>query len=88
MGRMIWTKIMIDEFIRLGNLTEAEEQILRLRASNWTITQMEMALPYSRSSINRMIATLKEKYDEVEPYSPILKKRPSHSITEEYLDTH
>lgn len=88
MGRMIWTKLMIEEFIELGNLTEEEELILRLRASNWTISQMEEKLPFSRSTICRMIKTLKCKYDAVEPYSMILKKRPENSVTEEYLDTH
>lgn len=84
---VLWTKIIMEEFIELGGLNPFEEQILRTRCAGWTITQQELAFHVSRSTINRTIKILKTKYDAVQKYSLILPPR-KHSAQEEYMDSH
>lgn len=87
MKQVFWTKIILDEFFALANLTEFEERIMRTRAAGWTITQQELAFHCSRSTINRTIKVLKCKYDAVQPYSAILPARKT-CAQELYMDTH
>lgn len=34
-----WNKIILEEFIRIGCLSETEEMIMRTRVQGWTITK-------------------------------------------------
>jgi DNA invertase Pin-like site-specific DNA recombinase len=85
--QVVWTKIIVEEFIELGNLTKFEEQVLRTRAKGMTITEQAMTFNCSKSTIDRTIAELKKKYDAVQPYSVLL---PPRKISKEeiYMDTH
>lgn len=85
--QVIWTSIIIEEFLRLGNLTKEEEMIFRTRCDGWTITKQSMTFHMSKSKIDGIIRDLKMKYDAVQPYSPILPKRKSCK-KELYMDTH
>lgn len=85
--QVIWTKIIVEEFVKLGNLTKEEEAVLRTRAAGWTILQQSTHLSMSTSSINRIVKRLKKKYDLVQKYSPILPPR-KFSAKELYMDTH
>ncbi len=84
--QVIWTKIIVEEFVRLGNLTKDEEMVLRTRADGWTITQQSLKLSMSVSTVNRIVSRLKRKYDAVQPYSVILPPRKA-SAKELYMDT-
>lgn len=70
-----WTKRIVEEFISEAMLTETEERILRTRIAGWSTTKQAVDLNMSVASINRIIANLKQKYDEVQPYSDILPER-------------
>lgn len=85
--QVLWTKIILEEFIRLGNLTKEEEMIMRTRCDSWSIVQQATTLGMSVSTVNRIIRRLKKKYDAVQPYSPLLPPR-KNSAEELYLDTH
>lgn len=81
-NKILWNKIILDEFIKLGMLTDLEEHILRLRIAGYQIEEIAFRTNMSRSSINNYIKLLKQKYDAVQPYSEILppryKKRDVH----------
>ena len=86
MSRQVpWNLIILEEFIRIGALTEDEEAIMRTRVAGWTRTKQSMELHMSMSKIDKLISRLKVKYDNVQPYSPILPPRRS-SAAETYMD--
>lgn len=82
-----WNKIILEEFISIASLTKEEEEIMRTRVAGWTVTKQSMELGMSRSKVNFLIKRLKIKYDQVQPYSPILPPR-KHSAEEVYMDEH
>ena len=75
MKDIIWNRIILDEFIRLAFLTETEEKILRTRIAGWSRVKQSMEFNMSISSVDCAIKMIKQKYDMVQPYSPILPKR-------------
>lgn len=85
--QVAWTKVIVEEFIRIGRLTKLEEMVLRTRAAGWTRTKQHIKFNVSVSTIDRTIATLKQKYDVCQQYSPILPPRKT-SKEEDYMDTH
>lgn len=82
-----WNKIIVERFVELGMLTKDEEWVLRTRVSGWSRTEQSIKLGMSVSSIDRIIATLKSKYDAVQKYDPLLPPRKS-SKQETWQDTH
>lgn len=74
-NEVIWTKIVLERFIELANLTEDEEIVIRTRVAGWSRVKQAMELNLSISSIDRIISRLKRKYDEVQKYDPILPPR-------------
>ena len=85
--QVIWTKAVLDAFIEEANLSDIEEKIIRSRAKGWTISKQAYEFGMSESNVKRIIAVLKQKYDEAQKYSNILPKRTA-SKTEDYLDSH
>lgn len=85
--QVIWTKIILEEFIASANLTPLEEHVMRTRAAGWTITQQAMSFHVSEATVNRIVARLKKKYDAVQKYNAILPPR-KESARELYMDTH
>lgn len=84
---MIWTKLIVETFVKEGLLSKDEEMILRTRAAGWTRTQQAMEFGMSLSTVDRIISRLKVKYDEVQKSSVILPPR-KESAEELYMDTH
>ena len=80
-----WNKVILEEFIRIGCLSETEEMIMRTRVHGWTITKQSYELNMSESNIKKIIARLKKKYDSVEKYSALLPPR-KHCAKELYMD--
>lgn len=78
-------KVILEEFIRIGCLSETEEMIMRTRVHGWTITKQSYELNMSESNIKKIIASLKKKYDNVEKYSALLQPR-KHCAKELYMD--
>lgn len=85
--QVVWTKIIVETFVEIGNLTKFEEEILRTRASGWTIQQQALAFSVSVSTINRTIKKLKKKYDIAQKHNVLLPPRKK-SAEELYMDTH
>lgn len=83
---MLWTKLVLERFIELGNLTARQEHIMRTRASGYTIKEQSEMLGYSVQTIKREIANLKRIYDVVQRQDPLLPPR-KYSPNEIYMDT-
>lgn len=83
--QVVWTKIVLEEFIKIGGLTADEEHIMRTRCKGWTRTRQALELGMSISTVDRLIRSCKRKYDAVQPFSCILPPRKK-SAKELYLD--
>jgi len=73
--QVIWTKLVLDEFIKEGNLNVRQQYIIRTRAAGYTIAKQAEELNLSIDQVNKDIARLKKIYDEVQKYSDILPPR-------------
>ena len=80
-----WNKNIVDTFITEGMLSSDEAFIIRTRAQNWTVSKQAMELGVSESTVHKMIALLKKKYDMVQMYNPTLPERKI-SAKELYMD--
>lgn len=81
MSRQVaWNKIILDEFIRIGGLTEFEEQIMRTRVGGWSREKQAMEFHCSVATIDRVIKRCKLKYDNASTYSPILPPRQKTNV--------
>ena len=82
-----WTKLIVEEFIKEGMLSKEEEYIIRTRAVGYTVTKQAEELHMSVDNVNKIIARLKIKYDNVAKYNPLLPPR-KFSAKETYMDEH
>lgn len=88
MSRQVpWNKVIVEEFVSLAMLTEDEEKILRTRVAGWSRTKQATTFGMSVSTVDRIIRTLKRKYDHAQKYSVILPPR-KFSVEELWMDTH
>lgn len=82
-----WNKILLETFIEEALLTKEEEWIMRTRVAGWSRTRQAMELNMSISSVDKIIARLKQKYDNLAKYNPLLPPCKS-SDKETWMDTH
>ena len=80
-----WNKLIVETFITEAMLSEDEEMILRTRVAGWSRVQQSEKLGMSLSTVDRIIKTLKEKYDNVQKYYVMLPPRKT-STKEKWLD--
>jgi len=80
-----WNKLIVEEFCREAMLTKDEEMILRTRVMGWSRTQQSLELGMSVATVDRIIATLKMKYDNVQKYDVLLPPR-KQSAKELWMD--
>lgn len=82
-----WNKIILETFIEEAMLTKEEEMIMRTRVAGWSRTKQSLELGMSVSTVDRIIADLKRKYDNVQKYNPLLPPRKA-SKEETWMDEH
>lgn len=70
-----WNKIILEKFIELAALNEEETKIIQTRVAGWTITKQAIEFGMSESKVNKIIARLKVKYDNVQALDPTLPPR-------------
>lgn len=80
MKDIVWNKILLEEFLSIATLTEIEEKVLRSKLAGYTISQQADIFNLSVSSINRVLKSIDEKYDDAEKYSFILPSRKKKQI--------
>lgn len=72
---VVWNKIVLEEFVKIASLTDEEEMILRTRVAGWSRTKQSAELSISLSTVDRIIKSLKIKYDDAQKYSELLPPR-------------
>ena len=75
MKDIIWNKIILNEFIDLALLTELEENILRTQIKGLSRTEQAFKFNISIETVDKVLNTIRKKYDLVQSYSTILPKR-------------
>lgn len=80
-----WNKIIVETFIEEAMLTKEEEWIIRTRVAGWPRTKQAIELNMSTANVDKIIARLKKKYDNVSKYNPLLPPRKS-SEQETWMD--
>ncbi len=73
--QVIWTKPVLEAFIKEGNLNKRQEYIIRTRAKGYTIAKQALELNLSVDQVNKDIAELKRRYDATQIHSKILPPR-------------
>ena len=75
MKQILWTRKLVDTFIKEGMLTEEEKEVLLLRVKGYTIAETSELMNISDSKVNRIIRRLKIKYDNLQGTIEKLPKR-------------
>lgn len=81
-----WNKVSFDTFAELGMLTDEEKIVLETRIKGWTRTKQSRELNISMATLDRIIARIKRKYDEVQPHAPDILPVRRFSKEEDYMD--
>lgn len=81
-----WNKYIVERFEELAMLTEEERMVLRTRVAGWSITRQSIELNISPATVSRIIKRLKQKYDAVQKFDPLLPPRRA-SAAETWQDT-
>lgn len=70
-----WNKIMLREFESLTCLTDDEKEVLHDWAHGKSIVQSAMRLHMGETKVKDIRKSIRAKYDDVQPYTPLLPKR-------------
>lgn len=70
-----WNKIMLREFESLTCLTDDETEVLHDWAHGKSIVHSAMRLHMGETKVKDIRKVLRRKYDDVQPYSPLLPQR-------------
>ena len=75
MWKILWTKVVLEQFIDKALLTKEEEMIMRTRVAGWTRVKQAKEFGMSVGTVDNIIKRLRAKYDEVQRIDPILPPR-------------
>lgn len=75
MKDILWNKIILDEFIRLAMLTEFEEKVLKTQIAGWSRAKQAREFSVAVETVDKALKTIRQKYDTVQPFSPVLPVR-------------
>jgi FixJ family two-component response regulator len=75
MNDIVWDNIKLAEFRHLAHLTEREDAVLQDWADDMSIVQTHFARNISTRTVDRTRNRIREKYDAVQPFTPLLPKR-------------
>ena len=75
MKDILWNTIMLREFESLACLTEEEVIVLRDWAHGRSVVSTVMRHNMSERKVKEIRRILREKYDSVQIYTPLLPKR-------------
>ena len=73
--QVLWTKSILETFIKEGNLNSRQEFIIRTRVGGYSIVKQAQELNLSVDQVNKEIAILKKIYDVTQLHSNLLPKR-------------
>lgn len=72
-NQILWTRMLYDKFMEDAILTELEKKVLYSRVwekDRWTITGMALEFNVSKSTINKTISSIRDKYDHLHSLYP------------------
>lgn len=75
MNDIVWDDIKLAEFRRLAHLTDRETVVLQDWADDKSIVQTYFARNISTRTVDRTRNRIREKYDAVQPFTPLLPER-------------
>lgn len=85
--QVIWSKLILETFIKEANLSKEDEWIMRTRVAGWSRIKQCEYLHISISNLDKRISRLKKRYDEVQKTNLLLPPR-KFSAKELWQDTH
>ena len=83
-----WTKQLTEDFIDMAMLSDDEAYLMRSRVKGTSVTAQAIYLNCSESTVHRMIAKIKKKYDTVQKENPEKFPLRRKSAQETWMDTH
>lgn len=83
-----WTKQLTEDFIETAMLSDEEAYIMRSRVKGVSVTAQAFHLQCSESTVHRLIAKLKKKYDVVQSENPEKFPPRRKSAQETWMDEH
>lgn len=86
--RVNWNEELYQNFSRYAMLSERDEQILRMRIMEYTMTEIAEETGWSLSTVKRRVENLLKKYDEVQAKYPEIFPPKRLSEKEQYMNTH
>lgn len=86
MHQIHWTKQLTEDFIDMAMLSEDEAYILRSRVKNTPVSIQSAYLCCSESTVHRMIAKIRKKYDVVQKENPNKFPLRKKSAKETWMD--
>lgn len=82
----VWTDELTEKVIQKLMFSEDEATILKTRVRGYPVSYQAQLLHCSESKVGRMIATMKEKYDELQRQYPDEFPLRKKSKTEKFMD--
>lgn len=86
--RVNWNEDLYQNFTKKAMLSERDQQILRMRIMEYTMTEIADSTGWSLSTVKRRVERLLAKYDEVQAKHPDIFPQARLSEKELYMDTH
>lgn len=86
MHQIHWTKQLTEDFIDMAMLSEDEAYILRSRVKGTPVSIQSAYLCCSESTVHRMIAKIRKKYDVVQKENPNKFPLRKKSAKETWMD--
>ena len=75
MNDIRWNRIIIDDFLFNACLTDDEKTVLFDWANGKTPVSTAMNHNMSVSQVGKLRTQIRQKYDDVQPFTPLLPKR-------------
>lgn len=86
MKQVKWTKKLTEDFIELAMLSDDEAYIIRSRVKGTPVSIQADYLCCSESTVHRMIAKMKNKYDNIQKEYPEKFPVRKKSAKETWMD--
>lgn len=83
-----WNEELYRDFTKYAMLSERDQEILRMRIMEFTMTEIADETGWSLSTVKRRVENLLKKYDEVQAKHPDIFPQARLSEKELYMDTH
>ena len=81
---IIWTRLILETFIREAALTEREEKVMRLHVAEVSRLEIAEYINASVSTVDTIIRRCKRKYDAAQKANPDTLPKRKRSVKETF----